>query len=247
METQVLQDGKNRGKSSEDTALFASSKELVKLSHAAQDMYYLLSRGYAIKSSLAIVGNRHRLRARQLMALQGMSCSAKEIETRKEKELTPELLNGQVVYLDGFNVIILLETLLSGGFVFKGLDGCYRDISSVHGTYKKVIQTERALVIVGDTLKAFGVQKVVWIFDTPVSNSGRLKALCHKIALENSFEWDVFLEIDPDKYLVQDNRLAASADAWVLNHCTAWFNLGAVIIDNLYKNRPPQNVISLEV
>jgi len=247
METQELQDGKSRGKSSEDTALFTPSKELAKLSNAAQDMYYLLSRGYAIKSSLALVGNKHRLKARQLMALQGMSCSAKEIETRKEKELHSQSIGGQVVYLDGFNIIILLETLLSGGFVFKGLDGCYRDISSVHGTYKKVTQTERALLLVGNTLKALGAQKVVWIFDTPVSNSGRLKALCHKIAVENGFEWEVFLEIDPDKYLTQESRVAATADAWVLNHCSAWFNLGAEIINGLYKNNLPKNVISLEV
>jgi len=247
MDTQVPQDGKNRGKSSEDEALFGPAKERAKLMHALQDMYYLLSRGYSAKSSLALAGNRYRLRARQLMAVQGMGCSAHEVEVRKDKELDAAGLKGKTLYLDGFNVLILLETVLSGGYVFRGLDGCYRDISSVHGTYKKVSQTERALVIAGNALQALGLEKAVWIFDTPVSNSGRLKALCYKIATDNKFNWEIFLENNPDKYLAQNGRVVASADAWVLNECTAWFNLGAHIIGQIYKDGRPAHVISMDV
>lgn len=248
MEEQNSETRRNRGKSSEDEALFASSQERSKLKEALKDMHYLLSRGYPVKSSLALTANRYRLKSRQLLALQGMSCSQSEIELRKAKEITGNNLAGATVYLDGFNVLILLETLLSGGYVFKGLDGCYRDISSVHGTYRKVNQTETGLIMIGKLFEELGAEKIIWIFDTPVSNSGKLKVLCYEIAEQYGFKWECFLENSPDKYLVQEQRLVCSSDAWILNECTVWFNLGAWIIRTfLEKNSDSENIIEFSL
>jgi hypothetical protein len=241
------QNGKNRGKSSEDEALFGNPKQLKNLEMALEDMYYLLSRGYAVRSALVLVGNRHRLRTRQILALQGMSCSAEEVLNRQENELRPEQIRGKTLYLDGFNILILLETLLSGGYIFRGLDGCYRDISSVHGTYKRVKHTEGVLMAIGRALQGLGAEKAVLVFDAPVSNSGRLRALCCKIAQVNGFAWEVLLDNAPDKYLVQQGRAVCTADAWVLNHCTEWFNLGKYIINSLYGEDKPATVICFEV
>jgi hypothetical protein len=239
--------GRNRGKSSEDESLFGAPKELSKLRLALADMYYLLSRAYPVKPTLSLVGNRHRLRARQLQALQGMSCSAREIEERRERQLGNAAIEGKTLCIDGFNVVILLETFLSGGYIFRGLDGSYRDLSSVHGTYKKVNQTEEVLLLAGNALKALGVKKAVWVFDAPVSNSGRLRALCIKLAEAHGFEWEVLLDNAPDKYLVTHGGVVCSADAWVLNHCGEWFNMGAHIIEGLYQERLPDNVVGFEV
>ncbi len=244
MEQEFVKSGKNRGKSSEDEKAFGSLKEIEKLHEGLKDMHYLLSRDYPAKSSLSLVGNRYRLNKRQLLALQGMSCSEGEIQNRKNKEITADDLKGKTIYLDGFNVLILLETLLSGGYIFKGLDGCYRDVSSVHGTYRKVNQTEESLVIVGETLKKLEAEKAVWIFDTPVSNSGKLKTLGYELAEKHNFSWDIYLENSPDKYLAEKNRLISSSDAWVLNECSQWFNLGAYIINSLYAKDVPHTVIT---
>lgn len=243
MEEQNSETRRNRGKSSEDEGLFASAHEQLKLEEALKDLYYLLSRGYPMKSSLALSANRYRLKTRQLLALQGMSCSEKEIELRKTKEINSSELKGKTVHLDGFNVFILLETLLSGGYVFKGLDGCYRDISSVHGTYRKVNQTETGLIMIGKLFESLEVEKVIWIFDTPVSNSGKLKVLCYEIAENHSFKWDCYLENSPDKFLVQEQRLVCSSDAWILNECAEWFNLGAFIITTFLEENSSDSII----
>jgi hypothetical protein len=237
--------GRSRGMSSGDDVLFGTEQVHARLAEALTDMHYLLSRDYPVRSSLALTGNRYRLRARQLQALQGMACSESDRQLRQRKELTAQQLAGKTVFLDGFNILILLETLLSGGFVFKGLDGCYRDISSIYGTYKKVRQTEEALVRVGDTLHDLGVEKVIWIFDAPVSNSGRMKALCYELAATRGYPWEIYLENAPDKYLVEGERVACSSDAWVLNECVAWFNLGGYILDGVGGERSLENVIAL--
>jgi hypothetical protein len=215
-----------------DQSLFGTPEAQNNLLNALEDIYYLLSRNYPAKASLALVGNRYQLVQRQLQALQGMSCSAKEISSRKERELSPAALKDQTILLDGFNVLIILETALSGGFVFEGLDGCYRDIASVHGTYKKAQHTEEALIIIGNTLQQLQLQKVIWVFDAPISNSGKLKGSCYELAEKHGFPWEIILDNHPDKYLINNKGLVCSSDGWVLNECTAWFNLGAYIIKN---------------
>ena len=215
-----------------DNLLFGQREQQENLLKALEDMHYLLSRNYPLKASLALAGNRYQLVKRQLQALQGMACSEEEIRKRKEKELQPTAIKDQTILLDGFNILIILETALSGGFVFEGLDGCYRDISSVHGSYRKVQNTEEALIIIGKTLQQLQLQKVIWVFDAPVSNSGKLKVLCYEIAEKHHFPWEIILINDPDKYLIAHKGLICSSDAWVLNECNAWFNLGAWIINN---------------
>lgn len=211
----------------QDQALFAT----LDISPALTDMHYLLTRDYPAKAALALVGNRYQLVQRQQQALLGMSCSAQELTNRKQKELQPSQLKGHTLHLDGFNILIILETLLSGGYVFKGLDGCYRDISSVHGTYKQVDQTAAVLSLVGETLQSLGVQQVHWVFDSPVSNSGKLKGYCYEFAEQHHFPWEITLHQHPDQCLIDSKEWVCSSDAYVLNECTAWFNLGGYIIE----------------
>lgn len=233
----------SRGKNPRDEKLFASENQREKLLLALGDMHYLLSKDYPPRGTLALVGNRYRLMQRQLLALQGMACSAKDIAVRNIKEVAADRIKGNTVYLDGFNIVIILETLLSGGYVFKGLDGCYRDISSVHGSYKRVKQTEDVLINIGNTLHQLGAERVIWIFDAPVSNSGRLKTLCYETATAHGFVWDVYLDNAPDKYLVAENRLVVSSDAWVLNGCYKWFNLAGYIINSVLDGEDGINIV----
>lgn len=235
---------RNRGKDPHDEAFFGSPKAQTKLLQALQDMYYLLSKDYPSRTTLSLVGNRYRLRQRQILALQGMACSSKDIENRTAKEVSAESIRSKTIYLDGFNVVIILETFLSEGFVFRGLDGCYRDISSVHGSYKRVTQTESVLIIVGKALSELSPARVVWIFDAPVSNSGRLKTLCYEIAKVHGFVWDIYLDNAPDKFLVAENRVIVSSDAWVLNGCHAWFNLVSHIINHTLNSGQATNIIN---
>lgn len=221
-----------------DHSLFGTPEAQNNLLQALEDMHYLLSRNYPPKATLALVGNRYQLVQRQLQALQGMSCTVEEMSKRKEKELLPTALKGQTILLDGFNVLIILETALSGGFIFEGLDGCYRDIASVHGTYKKAQHTDEALIIIGNTLQQLQLQKVIWVFDAPISNSGKLKATCYEIAEKHGFPWEIILDNHPDKYLIDNKGFVCSSDGWVLNECTAWFNLGAFIINNTPNIKP---------
>ena len=222
---------RNRGKEGRDDILFGTDKMRARIIEACKDMHYLLSRGFAERSSVQLVGNRYRLNARQQQVLQGMSASQEQIELRKNTRVSFEDLKGETIIIDGFNLLIILESALSGAYVFKGLDGCYRDIAGVHGTYKRVNQTLDVLKMIGDYLKSNAVDKVIWILDKPVSNSGRLKGILYETAEENGYNWEVVLENNPDKIVAESKHIGVSSDAWVLDRLERWFNLAGALIE----------------
>lgn len=222
---------RNRGKNTGDDTLFGAGKQIDKLKSAVQDMQYLLSRDYAEKASSELVGNRYRLKTRQIQSVRGASASNTQIQNRRFKQLEVSELENTTIYLDGFNVLILLESLLSEAYIFQGLDGCFRDLSEVHGTYKRVNQTFSAIELIAKFHQNANVQKIVWIFDKPVSNSGRIKQTILDFAMENNFNWEIDLEFNPDKFLVENAEIVVSSDAWILDHCKNWFNLIQYIMD----------------
>ena len=222
---------RNRGKNTGDDTLFQPTKELNKLKSAAKDMNYLLSKKYPEKSSSELVASRYKLKTRQIQALRGVSASDQQIKNRKSKQLSISDLKNKTLYLDGFNVLILLESLLSEAYVFKGSDGCFRDLSGVHGTYKRVQQTSYAIELISLFFKKSHLQKIIWIFDQPVSNSGRIKQMILDFAQENNINWEVILEFNPDKFLVDNADIAVSSDAWILDYCKKWFNLIGFLIE----------------
>lgn len=220
---------RNRGKASGDDKFFAAASTVVLLEEAVSDLYYLLSRGFAEKSSLLLVANRYKLHARQMKAIQGMAASAAQIDIRKQKEILPNSLNNHTIAIDGFNLLILLEAAMSGSYIFKGLDGCYRDIAGVHGSYKRVKQTTEALSIVADILHNCKVAKVVWYLDKPISNSGMLKKMLLEIAAATNSDWEVELVFNPDRTLAKQSSIVVSSDAWILDNCLRWTNLPKLI------------------
>lgn len=222
---------RNRGKNTGDDTLFGTTKQLDKLKIAVQDMLYLLSRDYPEKTSSELVGNRYKLKTRQIQAIRGASASEIQIKYRKSKQLEISDLKDKTIHLDGFNILILLESLLSEAYIFEGLDGCFRDLSEVHGTYKRVNQTRQSIELIAAFFKKAKLQKLIWIFDKPVSNSGRIKQMMLEFAQENNLNWEVELEFNPDKFLVENAAISASSDAWILDHCKNWFN----VIDFLVK------------
>ncbi|MCX8524238.1 DUF434 domain-containing protein [Chryseobacterium formosus] len=222
---------RNRGKNTGDDTLFSSQKQIDKLKLAVRDMQYLLSRNYAEKASSELVGNHYRLKIRQIQALRGASASENQIQNRKSKELRISDLKGNTIYLDGFNVLILLESLLSEAYIFEGTDGCFRDLSGVYGTYKRVNQTQKSIELVATFFKKSKAENLIWIFDKPISNSGRIKQIILDFAKENHLNWNVELEFSPDKFLAENAEIIVSSDAWILDNCRNWFNLVGYLIN----------------
>ena len=220
---------KHRGPHPADDKLFAANA-ISDLQSAIVDFSLLLTRGYAEKGALKLVGDKFSLTERQRLAIMRSACSEEQLESRKQRCVALANLAGRAIAIDGYNVLITVEAAMSGGVIFKGCDGCFRDLASVHGTYRKVTETIPAVELIGKFLEEFGAGKTLWLLDSPVSNSGRLKTLIGKLARKNNWNWEIELLLSPDAELKKTDQIVASSDSVVLDGCKRWVNLATEII-----------------
>ena len=231
----------HRGQHPADAALFAADR-ISNILCAVADYSLLLSKGYAEKSSLKLVGDRFTLTERQRLAVIRSACSEEQRANRKSRQLEINQIAGQVIAIDGYNVLITIEAAMSGGLIFRGQDGCCRDLASVHGTYRKVSETQPAIELIGSFLQQTGNGEALWLLDSPVSNSGRLKTMLGELARTNNWKWEINLVTSPDAVLIKGEKIVASSDSVILDKCAKWVDLAGEII----KNRiPGTNIIDL--
>ncbi len=259
----------HRGPHPSDAALFAAEK-LPPLREALADFSLLLSKGYAGKSALKLVGDRFALTQRQRLAVMRSACSDQQRQSRLSRRVEIDELPGRTLAIDGYNLLITIEAALSGGLIFRGRDGCFRDLASIHGTYRKVDETIDALTLIGTVLAEIGRSRVegvppsnrgqdardtntpraLWLLDSPVSNSGRLKTLITNLARDHRWPWHVRLSINPDAELrapltvpkqvgwasahavsaTDPSPIVVTTDSVILDTCPRWTNLAAEII-----------------
>lgn len=240
----------HRGPHPSDATLFAADKAPA-LREALADFSLLLSKGYADKSALKLVGDRFGLTQRQRLAVMRSACSDAQRQSRLSRRVEIDALSGRMLAIDGYNLLITIEAALSGGLIFRGRDGCFRDLASIHGTYRKVEETIPALTLIGAFLADLGIAEALWLLDSPVSNSGRLKTLIEELAQDHRWPWTVRLSLNPDaelrgqftvdsspfparRQLATENRqlppIVVTTDSVVLDACGQWTNLAAEII-----------------
>ena len=214
----------HRGPDPRDAEAFKPGA-LPALRQGASDLCWLLGRGYAIVSAVKLVGDRWSLTERQRLAIRRAACPEAARSARLARRLSGSELDGRTLIIDGFNVVTTVESALGGGAVLLCRDETYRDIAGVHGTYRKVAETIPALDLIGEHLALLNVKQAHWLFDRPVSNSGRIRAMVEATALQRGWNWTVELLNNPDAELRDSIEIVATADSVVLDCCGRWYNL----------------------
>ncbi len=218
-----------RGRHAADDHLFGAD-QIPKLRSAAADLSWLLARGYASDAALKLVGDRQQLSARQRVAIRRGTATPEAAADRRRRRQSAASLHDQDLAIDGFNALITVESALTHGTVIRGHDGAHRDLASVHGTYKQVLETGFAIDALGELLAAEKPRSVTWFLDRPVSSSGRLRALLLEKSAQWGWRWTVELCRDPDPVLARICATVATSDAWILDRCTAWVDLLAELL-----------------
>ena len=204
-----------------------SEKALPLLRKAAEEVYFLLNRGYPVTPVTRFIGDHYQLSERQRLALARTTSPEERIRSRRSREVTD--IRGRTLCIDGFNVIIGLEIAFSDSMLFRCMDGTVRDLAGLHGTYRLIPQTDLAIRALLSALDALQVEKAVIYLDKPVSNSGRLKQRIFELAEGIGFALDVQIE-NPVDAILKTMPLIASGDAIILDECQEWFNLAQYCI-----------------
>lgn len=225
-------ESRHRGAHPADQGLFDAAA-LPALRQAVADLSWLLGHGYARPSALKLVGDRYALTERQRLAVGRAACGDESRIRRRSHQLEPAQMQGREVWVDGFNLLVTLEAFFGGGVLLLCRDGCMRDMSSVHGSYHAVAETDKAIFMAAARLQELQVTSVHWLLDSPVSNSGRLAQRLRDLAAEHGWPWTVETVFNPDTVLLGvTDKVVISSDALIIEGAAAWYNLAADVILN---------------
>lgn len=232
---------RHHGSHPEDARLFGAEAVPV-LRRAAEEVVWLLGRGYPMTSAVTTVGNHHQLDVRQRVALSRSCCSEAQREGRRAREIPVDALEGRALAIDALNLVITVEVALGGGVLLRGRDGCLRDLAGLRGSYHPVDDTDEALDRIGAALAGARAASAAFFLDAPVSNSGRLRA--RLLARAEGWAVPVSAELVPDADpVVAAAECAVSSDAAVLDRCAAFCNLGARVVAGI----PAARIVDLGV
>jgi hypothetical protein len=220
----------HRGPDPRDEVAFGPSSWPA-LRAAVADLSWLLSRGYAPVSSLKLVGDRWSLTERQRQAVGRSACSDDARDRRMAHRVATDAIAGKKLVIDGFNVLTTVEAALGGAVVLVCRDTTCRDIAGIHGSYRKVAETLPALFLLSTVLERLGVHRCHWLFDRPVSNSGRIRGIVLETAAERKADWSVELVDNPDPILAVSTEIVATADSAILDCGPAWLNLARITVE----------------
>ena len=208
--------------------------QLNKLQTAAKELLYLINRRYKIKNASTFVGNHYLFSERQRLALSRSISSIADIKLREAKQIHQQNGNStriREVNIDGFNTIITLEVALSGSPLLECIDGSFRDLAGLRGTYRIIEKTEIAVELILTWLDHMQIEKANIYLDAPVSNSGRLKTLIEDKASE--FQVKIYINvINNVDSILEKSPFVITSDAIILNKCESWINMNKDIIEN---------------
>ena len=199
------------------------------LQEAQRDIVYLLNRDYEMEPVVRFVGDRRQFSARQRMALTRASCLSAAQQGRQAREWKGDL-QGQTVYIDGFNLIIALESALAPrSSLMRCMDGTLRDLCGLRGNYRIIESTLVSIEWMAQALQALGAGRAVFYLDAPVSNSGRLKLAILEGMEAVAVETEVALVPNADACL-WDKDCVVTSDSVILDRCPSWLNLARYIV-----------------
>lgn len=233
---------RHRGPHPSDERLFGA-KQVPALRRAVTDLSYLYTRGYSEDAAVTLVGDKYQLSVRQRRAVRSGACSDDARAYREAHAIAASALRDYPLCIDGYNLLIAAESALSGAYLFRGRDGYLRDLASLHGSYRRVDETQPALEWIGETLVRLEAPSVQWYFDAPVSNSGRLRALLTDLAEARGWHWQVELSTNVDAAVAAWSGAAITSDSWILDRAPWNFRLLDVLLERGRVTCPVVNLV----
>ncbi len=210
------------------------------LGEAYRDLKYLLNRGYRKKYALEFVANHYRLTLDERHLLARCVFSDSWVNGVRKKLLRSEELRGKTIAIDGFNVLITLESLVEGKAILCE-DSLVRDLK-YQGKYRFNENTERLLRETGRALGELGVDRAVFFYGRNVPKSGVVKALTEKSLEEFGVPGEVYLVKSPD-FELKGFETVATADVGVVSKASHVFDLARHVAGRLGKR--PQTLVEL--
>lgn len=202
---------------------------MFKLTRAVRDLRYLLDQGYPRDSAVTFVANHHRLGLGERHLLARCVFSRDEIARHRAKAISGREVRGKHLGVDGYNVLITVESILTGKQVVRCDDGFIRDLRAMFGKYRTSSATPRALTEILKAIFRARPAEVVMMFDSQMSRSGELAAEVRKRLGRVGLKGDAQTVGGVD-FKVRGFDIVASSDRAIIDRTKAVWDLPAEIL-----------------
>ena len=200
---------------------------------AAEDFRYLLNRGYPRKAALELVGNRYGLTADERHLLHRGVFSDTDARRRGSKRIPIRTLRQKKLAIDGYNVLITVEAALAGRPLVLADDGFTRDISGLSGNFRRSQKTDEALRRILEVLKQGKPQQTLFLFDAPISRSGRLAREVRDRLQEAGLAGDAMAVPVPERILLGFPGIVATSDTAIIDRSQEVLDLAGYLLKKM--------------
>ena len=204
------------------------------------DLRYLLERSYRRSTAVKVVGDRYRLSREERNLLLRCVYPRAEAEMHRKKLLTAGEVKGQTLVVDGYNVLITVESWLRGKPCIACDDGFVRDVSGVYGKHRHTEVTDTALENIFQALGELSPAMVRFIFDSMVSFSGMLCSYINSRAREVELDIEARTSRTPDAELAANRDIICTSDMAIIARVQRVFDLAGYVIPADYLLRLPE-------
>jgi len=208
-----------------------------KLRIAVEDFRYLLSRGYKRERTLEIVGDRYLLDQTTRLVFYRAVYDEETARLHGSRLVGPEAVSDKRLSIDGYNVLITVESMLRKKPLILCDDGFIRDISAIHGKHRLTPYTEEALSLIFRFLTEVQPSEIRFFYDAQVSRSGELAALTRDIFSRFGLEGSAETARLADNEALAFGDILATSDAVLINRGRRLFDLAAEVAR---RNSPTQ-------
>jgi len=181
------------------------------LKDAYSDLKYLLNRGYRKSHALKFVADHYRLSLddRYLLA----RCTFPDDWISGVREKLVSSLDGGTLAVDGFNVLITIESVLDGEAI-ECEDGLLRDVK-YQGRYRMSGRTERVIELAVEAITAVRPDEVIFFYGRSVSKSGLIAGITEQMMERERIRGEVRLVRSPD-FILKGFDTVATADVGII-------------------------------
>ena len=217
--------------------------DLKRFCDAIKDYRYLLDRGYSRESVLPLVASRYRLSDVERAILYRCVHPSAESDAIRGKIVESHAVKDSKLVIDGYNVMVTLETGLQGEPLFIGDDGIVRDVRKSYRKYSyNPEEARRTLGVIAEELERLMPRRVLIVYDSQVSWSGELASLTRRI-LSGTYECDVVTAPKADRTIMEMSRdgITSTSDVVILKAVPKIFDLPAHVVgrrrpETIYKH-----------
>ena len=199
-----------------------------------------------MKTTIKLVGDRYGLSLIYRNCLfRGISNDRVRV-SRKKKLVGLHELNGNVLGIDWYNILISVESYLKGNLAFVADDGLLRDSAAVHGTYRPGKVTPKAVQAILKSITGLKQVRTDIFIDAPLHNSEdmakdlRRRLKLHTVSDRADAAFNrIFLVQSADIPLKSFRGIVASSDSNIIDHSEKIFDLSRYVLEKCFLFNPP--------